>query len=402
MPGRPDRSISVEEVESEIAQGFRKLRFSDPVERLFFDQYLARRARMVPLWALLGTLMYALAALGDLSAVPDVATTMLWLRFGVFVPFAVAVVVSMRIWPSTALYDLLALAVGTVGICLPMVTMVFSQSDHLLVYQSGSIGTYAFFVIVLRPRFRTVLAGLAILTTVQLVTIHLNGGFDTVTYSGIVTFYVTLSVFLAMSAYFGEHVDRQNFLNWMRGEALQADLRKLSESDPMTGLYNRHSLNTLRGTIWSRTKPGSVISAIMLDIDNFKLYNDLYGHLDGDTCIRRVAHSVTKLVGEAGRVFRYGGEELLVLLPGSDRRSAFGLGERIRQSIEELAIPHTLSQAGVVTVSLGVSSSTTDRHTMEELLRSADAALYEAKRAGRNRVSAWAPDPDRNALGTGR
>lgn len=402
MPGSPERSISVEEVESEIAQGFRNLRFSEQVERRFLDQYLARRARMVPLWALLGTLMYVLAALGDLSTVPDVATTMLWLRFGVFVPLAIAVAVSMRLWPSTALYDSLALVVGTIGICLPMVTMVFSQSDHLFVYQSGSIGTYAFFVIVLRPRFRTVLAGLAILTAVQLVTIHLNGSVDAVTYSGIVTFYVTLSVFLALSAYFAEHADRQNFLNWMRGEALQADLRKLSEHDPMTGLHNRHSLNTLRGTIWSRTKPSSVISAIMLDIDNFKLYNDLYGHLDGDTCIRRVAHSVTELVGEDGRVFRYGGEELLVLLPGSDRRGAFGLGERIRHSVEELSIPHSLSQVGVVTVSLGVASSTTDRHTMEELLRSADAALYEAKRAGRNRVSAWAPEPDRSVIGAGR
>lgn len=390
MTATAQRPVTVEDVDGEIGRGFRDLRFSGPVESLFLDEYLTNRARMVPWWALLGTLMYLLATMGDLSMMPDMASLMVGLRFGVFVPFAVMVVAVMRLWPSAFAYDLLSLGVGILGISLPMVAMVFSQGTHLFVYQTGSIATFGFFVIVLRPRFRTVLIGLAAMTAVQLVTTRLNGGFDQVTYSGIVSFYLTLGMFLAMSAWFTEHVDRQNFLNRLRGEILQEELKDLSESDPMTGLRNRHSLARMRNALWTRSSTGRIVSAIMLDIDNFKLYNDIHGHLRGDDCIRSVSAVARGLVGGNGSVFRYGGEEILVLLPDTDYRAAFALAEQIRTAIRDLAIPHEgLSQGGVVTASLGVATSRTDEHSMEELLMKADAALYEAKRSGRNKARGW-------------
>jgi diguanylate cyclase (GGDEF)-like protein len=309
------------------------------------------------------------------------------LRLVIFLPYALAIVLVMRLWPSALAFDLLCLGVGVLGIAVPMISLVFSHGEYLFVYQTGSVATLAFFVIVLRPRFPTVIAGLIAMLTIQFVTTRLNGQFDDVTYIGIVSFYITVAIFLATSAWFSERTDRQNFLNRLRGEALQAELTRLSERDPMTGLYNRHVLRRLGNRIWSRSAANRIVSAIMLDIDHFKRYNDIHGHVDGDACIRAVARIVKDEVDNLGAVFRYGGEEILVLMPDAERPQAMTVAEAIRHAIEVEAIPHRgLAQGGVVTASLGVATDATDRMPLPELLRNADAALYEAKRVGRNRV----------------
>lgn len=387
MPGTAQPPLSIAQIDREIGRPFHKLSFSAPIERLFLRDYLKARAPMVPLWAFLGTLFYVVAALGDLSMMPDVASMAVGLRLGVFVPYAAMVVIIMRLWPSAAAYDLLSLGVGVLGIALPMTALVFSTSEYLFVYQTGSIATLAFFVIVLRPRLPTILIGLTAMLAIQIVTTKLNGGFDDVTYMGIVSYYITAGMVLAASACFTERMDRQNFLGRLRGEALQAELTRLSEREPMTGLYNRHVLRRIGNRIWARSAPGRTIAAIMLDIDHFKRYNDVHGHVDGDACIRAIAGAVREEVGNLGAVFRYGGEEILVLMPDAARAQAAEVAEAIRAAIETAAIPHRgLPQGGVVTASLGVATGEIDRRPLDELLRDADAALYEAKRVGRNRV----------------
>jgi diguanylate cyclase (GGDEF)-like protein len=392
MPGTAQPPVSIAQIDREIGRRFRDLAFSAPIERLFLRDYLNARAPMVPLWAFLGTLFYVTAALGDLSMIPDVAQVAVGLRLGVFVPYAAMVVIIMRLWPSAMVFDLLSLGVGLLGIALPMIAMVQSTSDHLFVYQTGSVATLAFFTIVLRPRFVTVLVGLAAMLAIQLATTKLSGRFDDVTYAGIVSFYITIAIFLAASACFGERMDRQNFLNRLRGEALQAELTRLSERDPMTGLYNRHVLRRLGNRIWTQSAPKRIVAVIMLDIDHFKRYNDIHGHVDGDACIRAVAHAVQEQVGDQGAVIRYGGEEMLVLMPDARRAHAIAVAEAIRAAIETAAIPHRgLPQGGVVTASLGVAIERVGSRPFDELLRDADAALYEAKRIGRNRVRLSAP-----------
>ena len=385
MAQQQDRALTAETVDREHGSGLRRLRFSAPVERLFLDEYLRRRARMVPLWALLGTLCYLAAILGDLSMMPDVAPAVVALRLGVFVPYALAVVLVMRRRPSAAAYDGLALGVGILGLSLPMGALVFSESPYLIVYQTGSVATLAFFAIVLRPRFRTALAGLAAMVAIQLAATALNGRFDAVTYAGLVTFYLTIGTFLALSAYFAERMDRLNFLSRLRGEALQAELARLSERDPLTGLGNRHGLDRFRDAMW--TALPRTMAAIMIDLDHFKLYNDLHGHIDGDACIGAVARVVAEQAGARGHAFRYGGEEMLVLMPDADPHAAAALGEAIRRAVEALRIPHRgLPGGGLVTASLGVAWGRTDGCDFEALLRAADAALYEAKRGGGNRL----------------
>jgi diguanylate cyclase (GGDEF)-like protein len=378
--------------EGQPGRGFGRLGFSPATERLFLAHYLAERARMVPLWALVGTILYLVAALGDLSMMPDVAPLTIALRFGLFLPYAVAVVLIMRWRPTPGTFDWLSLGVGVLGIALPMIPLIFSRSDHMFVYQTGSVATLAFFTIVLRPRLATVVAGLAIMLAIQLAATGASGRFDAVTYIGIVTFYVTLATFLALSAYFAERLDRQNFLGRLRGEALQAELARQSERDPMTDLYNRHVLLQRRDSLWAPAAGPRTVSAVMLDIDSFKRFNDVHGHVDGDACIRRIADIMQRQIGDRGTVFRYGGEEMLALLPGVDAEEVAAAAEAVRRAIEAERIAHRgLPHGSVVTASLGVATDRTDRVELEELLRRADSALYDAKRAGRNQVRVWTP-----------
>ena len=389
MTAMDERSVLVAEIDEEIRRGFRGLRFSRRLETRYLAEYLHHRSRMVPLWALIGTIMYLAAIMGDLSLMPDIAQTVITLRIAIFVPYAALVVALMRWRPSPLLFDGLAFGVGFLGISLPMVSLIFSESPHLFVYQAGSIGTLAFFAIVLRPRFLTLVVGLAAMVAVQLVTLHLNGRLDAVTYPAVISFYATLSVFLMLSAYFSESVDRLNFLNRLRGQVLQAQLQALSETDALTGLNNRLMLERTRMDYWSEKASAMSVSAVLIDIDHFKRFNDRHGHLDGDACLRAVARELYDVVAGRGTVVRFGGEELLVLLPHMELAEALELAETMRQSVEDMAIPHLASESGVVTVSLGVHCVRTNAQSLEDLLEKADAALYKAKRLGRNKACAW-------------
>jgi len=127
----------------------------------------------------------------------------------------------------------------------------------------------------------------------------------------------------------------------------------------------------------------------MADIDNFKLYNDSLGHQEGDHCLAAVADVFLQAAGRAGDLAaRYGGEEIVFLMPGADIAAALSMAERLRAACEALAIPHLASPVSpVVTISLGVASCVPSAESSAEfLIAQADAALYRAKEAGRNRV----------------
>ncbi|MCC0005265.1 MAG: GGDEF domain-containing protein [Methylobacteriaceae bacterium] len=129
------------------------------------------------------------------------------------------------------------------------------------------------------------------------------------------------------------------------------------------------------------------VAAIIFDADHFKSFNDTYGHSRGDTCLKRVAACATAELRETSDVaIRLGGEEFLLLLVDTDAEVAEIVAERIRATIAALGIPHVGNPAGVVTSSFGVASASTRTATLEELIEKADAALYVAKSAGRNRT----------------
>jgi diguanylate cyclase len=182
-----------------------------------------------------------------------------------------------------------------------------------------------------------------------------------------------------------------------RNQRTQADLlhahaalQQLAMQDGLTGLANRRQLDlALPREIGRTVRSGRPLGLIMLDIDHFKRFNDLYGHLAGDGCIRDVGQAVVGCVGRAGDlVVRYGGEELLVLLPESDAAGTWRVAQRIVEAVRALAIAHGASDQGVVTVSAGIHVWTVSHPlpTPEALIAAADSALYSAKHNGRNQV----------------
>jgi len=170
----------------------------------------------------------------------------------------------------------------------------------------------------------------------------------------------------------------------------EEEILKLARLDPLTGINNRRVFNENFEEEWARCfRNRKNLSVIMIDIDFFKQYNDTYGHLEGDNVLIKVAKEVVKTVGRSyDEVFRYGGEEFVVLLPETDYHGAFFIAEKIRKNIEELSIEHSGSKlSNCLTVSLGVSTCIPhDKMNKMDLLDVADNMLYKAKESGRNNV----------------
>jgi len=182
-----------------------------------------------------------------------------------------------------------------------------------------------------------------------------------------------------------------------RTQALAAanrQLEVLSVTDSLTGLANRRRFGQLLDAEWDRAiRTGRPVGIVMIDVDLFKRYNDSYGHLAGDECLRRVAHTLAGCTRSAeDLVARYGGEEFAIVLPGADGAAAHAIGEQSRAAVAGLAVLHPSNQSGIVTVSVGTTAvAPTDPGSAEDIVAYADAAMYEAKKSGRNRVRSFTP-----------
>lgn len=169
-------------------------------------------------------------------------------------------------------------------------------------------------------------------------------------------------------------------------ERLYAEVQRLAITDPLTGLLNRRGFfeNGAREVARAR-RYGTPLAAIMLDLDHFKDINDTHGHAVGDQVVAHMAARCVELLRQVDLLGRYGGEEFVLLLPGTTPEGALNIAERLRRAFED---PLPVEPAGlIVTLSLGVAALTDRTPDLEALLQAADRALYKAKAAGRNR--AW-------------
>lgn len=172
-------------------------------------------------------------------------------------------------------------------------------------------------------------------------------------------------------------------------------LEALALQDGLTGLANRHHLDQVLDREYRRAaRNGTPLALMMLDVDRFKAFNDLYGHQGGDEALRRIARALTATMRRpADLAARYGGEELAVLLPETDLQGAAELAERVRAAVRGLRLTHEGSEFGIATVSIGVAAILPHPGSDDmsaALVGRADEALYAAKRAGRDRVCAAA------------
>jgi two-component system, chemotaxis family, response regulator WspR len=190
-------------------------------------------------------------------------------------------------------------------------------------------------------------------------------------------------------------------------EAKNAILEKLSSIDGLTGIANRRRFDDTLKSEWQRARRShSTVGLILIDVDFFKKYNDQYGHLQGDDCLRKVANALASVIKRpADLVARYGGEEFVVLLPDTQPEGVDFIAEQLRASVETISLPHAKSDVpprlplpthngSVVTISLGSTVvAPVDEQGYLQLIEAADRGLYAAKAAGRNRHNVIVADP---------
>jgi len=167
-------------------------------------------------------------------------------------------------------------------------------------------------------------------------------------------------------------------------------LTVMASIDMLSGLANRRGFQSRLDFEWMRAQQyNSELSLLMIDVDHFKLFNDTYGHPEGDACLSRLGETLAGLAAETmGFAGRYGGEEFCLLLPNTDPIRAREIGEMVRAAVQDLAVPHATSSHQTVTVSVGVASARPhDGQQPGDLIEAADASLYVAKRSGRNAVA---------------
>jgi diguanylate cyclase (GGDEF)-like protein/PAS domain S-box-containing protein len=170
----------------------------------------------------------------------------------------------------------------------------------------------------------------------------------------------------------------------------QEQLKLHALMDGLTGIANRRHFDNTLDLEWRRAmRSAKPLSLIMIDIDFFKNYNDLYGHLSGDSCLQKIADTIKASLRRAGNfVARYGGEEFAVILPDTDTEGAYLFAESLREKIENINMEHKHSKiSSSVTISQGVATTIPKKNSaQDELISLADKALYKAKQEGRNRV----------------
>ncbi len=184
------------------------------------------------------------------------------------------------------------------------------------------------------------------------------------------------------------HIVNQTFekcLTLKEKEKLEEEVRRLSITDDLTGLFNhRHFFKTLESETIRRERQKTSLSLLMFDVDNFKKYNDLFGHLEGDRVLKKIGEIVkTSIRSNVDSGYRYGGDEFAALLIGATRDQALHIAQRIRSTIEEAGFEK-------ITVSIGLAEFK-ESFNLEEFVKSADDAMYVAKHSGGNRVHTNSP-----------
>ena len=172
-------------------------------------------------------------------------------------------------------------------------------------------------------------------------------------------------------------------------EVINQHLETLAATDALTEVANRRSFDLASAREWRRlARDQAPLSMLLIDVDEFKAFNDFYGHQAGDVCLREIAATISGCLHRAGdTVARYGGEEFAVILPNTELRGALIVAETIRSTVEQRGLVHDASKSGHVTVSIGTACIIpTAAGNVSRLTGAADAALYSAKRDGRNQV----------------
>jgi diguanylate cyclase (GGDEF)-like protein len=344
------------------------------------------------LWTVLG-ILYAIAVpVGPASAHTWNANTV---RLAVVTPIVVAVTFAIWWGMRPFVRELLMMLANIIAPASMILIITFTHASDAGVNRGALTIVLLFITVVVRLRFWFAVTACVAIATVQIGVPSLVG----LPVPGNVPLVLITIIATLIASYQLERESRLNYLQRLltriQGAQLAASVvqfQDLAQRDALTGLANRRALDTQLEALCERGEPFAVI---MVDVDTFKPFNDCYGHVIGDDCLRRVAAMLrASLRNTSDQIARIGGEEFAVLLPQTSVENARIMAERMRNAVYGLRIPHAASPDQVVTISAGVSGSTAAT-SADAMLSGADKALYRAKSLGRNRVEvdAFLPPP---------
>ncbi|UZJ57742.1 GGDEF domain-containing protein [Pseudomonas sp. KU26590] len=385
-PGPNDAQL-LAEVDRTIASRFRGLRFSPALERRYQGETLEQRRQFLTAVGIGGILIYNLFMVSDWLSLNDMFVYVALGRVCLMTPIFIVLLILARRASNRRTVEATA-AIGTV-MCsvMPLVVMIFSESPFRLHYQLGMLLIMVYCTVIQQVPVRFAAVAMACMLVIQLVTTYLADFADFQIWQANALLFFSTSALLMMASWFLEHGNRLSYLFALRGRLLQSQLVELARIDSLTQLFNRRFQGEVLASLWNRAaQTPTNVAVILLDIDHFKSYNDNYGHLQGDTCLRLLSGVIQRVAYKAGALtFRFGGEEILVLMTHAHPAQARALAENLRAAVAALNVPHPVQGDGArVTISLGVALASAPQASAEVLIAMADKALYVAKGEGRD------------------
>jgi len=374
-------------IDAKTEREVERLRFAPEAEAEFQTYFIQRslpRARWATaIYLALVAVVTAINMRGSMAPLSEAVLQPIYLlRLGIACPALVLILAATVIPELQRHYQWIAATAVIVTGMSVMVMSGLAAAGGQPQFQMGDVLVVVYATLFLGLLFRPVMI-VAFALTVGFVVIgmYLGVSTDHLIFASSVVFATTLMSVL--SALRMERLLRANFIE-------NRLLNDIAERDGLTGLYNRRMFDSLTNRLWLQAqRDQQPLQIILVDIDHFKAYNDLYGHQAGDNCIRRVASIIARATK---RPFdfcaRYGGEEFALVLYAPSGTDPTALPERIRRETMALDIPHAHAEtAEMLTISIGSATALPDtKRSLAGLIQTADEALYRAKQLGRNRV----------------
>ncbi|HEX7562986.1 MAG TPA: diguanylate cyclase [Bradyrhizobium sp.] len=386
-------SVALETVEVFMGHGRRTIAFPAALERQFEQDTQERRCARLRVGILVSAVLYNFFLIADWLLVPDVLRAATLLHLGLVTPWMLFAAWAMTKHPRPFVREGLAASVPLFIILQIDYGFASTTSESAAHYQYVVIPTLLYANVSLHRltfRFARVVTAVIVICHAAVV---LSANYISNPVAVMILVQLAICAYITLVANYTMERDlKRAYLFSLRDRLRHSLADAASKRDALTGLANRHHLDTELRRLWAiDNEQPTTVSVIMMDIDHFKRLNDKYGHGAGDLCLKRMASILLAELGAASEVVvRYGGEEFLIVLPEVQLVDAMRVAERIRRSVERATIPNEgPGLVGIVTASFGVASAYVSELTAAELIAVADTALYAAKQKGRNQV--WPP-----------
>ena len=381
-----------------LRAGGRSFRFPAELERIYRLFIFPSRRRRYAALAVLALVCYDLFIVCDWFILPDIFPIALIVRLLVVTPAILAGIWCTRRKGGARLLEPVAAGLLLLSLASLSLFMVLSRHPNVVHYYSGIAVILMFSNMIIRQPFPYALGVSMAACLLYLVTVGQAPVMSTEAAFSSTTVVFTSALFSLVGNYQMEFEHRRDFLlsalqqiSSRKLARMNSQLEHLSLTDGLTGLANRRHFDQTLQREWNvALRNRYPLALVFLDVDHFKNYNDHYGHQAGDACLQQVAAGLKAGLKRAqDLVARYGGEEFVCLMPECDHPAGQTKAEELRAAVEALGIAHADSPtASCVTLSIGIAVvQPSSANTPEALIAAADAALYEAKRNGRNRVS---------------